>query len=432
MAITFPISGSTGVSAPGTTATSGAFSPTAGSVIWVFVGSNEVDDLVITNSGTALTWTSADSIEFLDADVYAEIFWAYNANAQSNITVTATGSSGTFFVKPVVSEGVNTTDPVGATGTELTGTNPFSANVYVSTVNNSRGIGMALDPVGAADSGSPTSTDGVFTSLKISSNDINAIAVAKAASTPTSGTNVPFNCSATGSSLFVFLGVEVLPGAASQEITPNGMATGEAFGTAKLNLQVLPTGITTGEALGTAQLNLTLTGTGIASAEAIGDAVVMGIAPEGIASAEAFGTPLVTYQQTVSPSGIASEEAVGVPEDIQIGYPQDVSPTGIESSELIVAPRVRLAKKLVLSTPSIQETPAGWGRLYSRYGIHRGISIVKTGPGVFYETRYPAQTLIEEVEKVYMGGHRHTITVAEAQELTTAGYGSYITLEDND
>lgn len=432
MAITFPTSGTTGAGV-GTTATSGTFSPGASTVIFAFVATPSNPTFTISNSGTALTWTKRVELIGGEAGVL-QIWSAPNATAQTDITVTATASVSTIFmVKPVVAAGVDTTAPVGATGTDgATGGNNYTQNLYTSTVNNSVGIAVGVDASDVTNSSLPTSTDGIFTSLRKSSNLFTSMALSKSAATATAGTAVgfTFNCSTSGVD-WITAALEVLPAPSVQNVSPSGISSGETFGTAKVNLQVSPSGIATGETLGTPQLNLSVAPSGIAGAEAFGTAIIGAIAPAGIDSGESFGTALVTYQQFVSPSGIATGEAVGAPEGIQVGYPQDVSPEGIESLEAIVAPSVRLSKKLVLRTPSIQETPAGQDWLYRRYGIHRGISIVKTGPGVFYETRYPAQTLIEEVEKVYMGGHVHTITVEEADELTTAGYGSYITLEDN-
>tara|TARA_R100001198_G_scaffold87145_1_gene62144 strand:- start:936 stop:1433 length:498 start_codon:yes stop_codon:yes gene_type:complete len=83
------------------------------------------------------------------------------------------------------------------------------------------------------------------------------------------------------------------------EITPTGIASAEAFGTAA---------VTTGVVY--------ITPTGIAGAEAFGTAVIsstVDIAPTGIASVEAFGTAVLsqTDTQDISPTGIASDEAFG-------------------------------------------------------------------------------------------------------------------------
>jgi hypothetical protein len=431
MAITFPTSGTTGIGI-GTTGTSGTFSPGAGTVIFVFVASHDQPSFTISNSGTALTWTKRVELIGGEAGVL-QIWSAPNTNAQSNITVTATAnSSSIFLVKPVVGAGVDTSTPTGATGTDdTTGGNNYTQNLYTSTVNNSVGIALGIDNNNASNSSLPTSTDGIFTTLKQSSNLITGMALSKSSATATAGTSVPFtfNCSNTGVDWLV-AAVEVLPAPEVQTVSPSGISSGEAIGTAQLNLTISPSGISTSEALGTSQLNLTLTASGIASAEAFGTADVGAISPAGISSEEAFGVPLVTYQQFVSPTGIPSGEAVGTPEDIFTGYPQDVLPTGIESLERVPEPLVGLLSKLVVRPPTIQETPAGPGRFFSRFGIHRGISIVKRNDDTYYQTRYPSQVEIEETQAIYLGGAVTEVSVEEAASLTAAGFGSYVFLED--
>lgn len=100
----------------------------------------------------------------------------------------------------------------------------------------------------------------------------------------------------------------------------------------------------------------------IPSAEAFGAPAIatgpLGLRPTGIASVEAFGTPWVTYPQTVQPSAISSAEAfgtaaiehslnlAGVPSaeafgiaTMQLG-PVALSPAGIESAEVFGACRI--------------------------------------------------------------------------------------------
>ena len=81
-------------------------------------------------------------------------------------------------------------------------------------------------------------------------------------------------------------------------------------------------------------------------------------------------------------------------------------------------------------TPSVQETPAGWNRLFMRYGIHRGISVLKVN-GIYSPYRYPAQTEIAEAEEVYLGGHQYIIDETTKDNLTNPAiggvYGDYIT-----
>jgi len=247
--------------------------------------------------------------------------------------------------------------------------------------------------------------------------------------------------------------VGVPSGAFDQDILPSGIATGEAFGSPNVVAVIGPTGIASGEAFGGLIISTpqpqTIEAEGVASGEAFGtlttrlylgpsgiaSTTVFGtprlaalIGPVGIASGEAFGSTNVAIEQFVTPSGIASAEAFGAAV-LDIGYPQTIEVVGIESREVVEDPHVRNLHRLLLVNPSIQETPAAWDRLHVRFGIHRGITIIKDADGVWSSVRYPAQTEIEAAQKVFLGGRRHDITPDEADELTDAGYGSYITLE---
>lgn len=54
-----------------------------------------------------------------------------------------------------------------------------------------------------------------------------------------------------------------------------------------------------------------------------------------------------------------------------------------------------------------------------------GISVLKEG-SAYRQVESPAQTELEAATAYYLGGHRHPITVAEKDDLTAAGYGSFI------
>lgn len=123
-------------------------------------------------------------------------------------------------------------------------------------------------------------------------------------------------------------------GAAALEITPTGIASAEAFGTATLAQQVSATGIASVEAFGTAVLEQQIAPSGIASLEAFGTQTVgiggQYLSPGSIASAEAFGAQTVGVGgQYLSPSGIASLETFGSP-----SLPLLVSVAGIASAEV--------------------------------------------------------------------------------------------------
>lgn len=125
----------------------------------------------------------------------------------------------------------------------------------------------------------------------------------------------------------------------SQDISPSGIASAEAFGTPMVGLHVAPSGAASSEAFGTAVVTtgpVTITMTGIASAEALGMPVVgsVTIRPTGIASSEAFGAPTLTLW--IAPTGIASAGAFGA---ATITVPAvSIAPLGIGSGATVGFP----------------------------------------------------------------------------------------------
>lgn len=73
------------------------------------------------------------------------------------------------------------------------------------------------------------------------------------------------------------------------------------------------------------------------------------------------------------------------------------------------------------TTPTISEGPAGQGRLFSRYRLVRGITVVKSN-GEYYEVRYPSEDEINEAEVAYIGGYSYEVDEAEKADLEAAGY----------
>lgn len=189
------------------------------------------------------------------------------------------------------------------------------------------------------------------------------------------------------------------------------------------------TGIASAEAFGTPNVVVVITPTGIPSGEAFGSTTVQGaLSPTGIPSGEAFGSPVVSIQQFITVTGIPSAEAFGSP-SLQLGYPQSLTMIGIPSEQAFGFPTVANRSVQVLTPNTVQETPAGRNILHIRYGIDRGISIIKRQDGTYYETRYPAQVELEQALKYYLGGYRHLLTPDEAADLTAHGFGSLIHLE---
>jgi hypothetical protein len=73
------------------------------------------------------------------------------------------------------------------------------------------------------------------------------------------------------------------------------------------------------------------------------------------------------------------------------------------------------------TTPTVSEGPAGEGRLFSRYRLVRGVTILKID-GEYYELRYPSSEEIAEAEVAYIGGYSYEVSPGEKADLEAAGY----------
>lgn len=78
--------------------------------------------------------------------------------------------------------------------------------------------------------------------------------------------------------------------------------------------------------------------------------------------------------------------------------------------------------------PTIKTFPVGEHRLFQFFQkLDLGVTVYKVG-SVYYEDPYPAEDVLRTASAVYAGGHVHVVSDAVAAELTTAGYGAYLTL----
>jgi hypothetical protein len=73
------------------------------------------------------------------------------------------------------------------------------------------------------------------------------------------------------------------------------------------------------------------------------------------------------------------------------------------------------------TTPTISEGPAADGRLFSRYRLTRGVSVLKID-GEYYELRSPSSEEIAEAEAAYIGGYSYEVSAGEKAALEAAGY----------
>jgi hypothetical protein len=73
------------------------------------------------------------------------------------------------------------------------------------------------------------------------------------------------------------------------------------------------------------------------------------------------------------------------------------------------------------TTPTISEGPAAEGRLFSRYRLTRGISVLKID-GVYYQMRTPSSEEVASAQEAYMGGYSYVVSPGEKAALEAAGY----------
>jgi hypothetical protein len=142
----------------------------------------------------------------------------------------------------------------------------------------------------------------------------------------------------TTASMATFGGNDGITAALRPQVV-GGISSGQAFGFARLVLNIKPIGISSAEAFGSTNTGIHLIG--IPSAQAFGNATISSVVsaqtirPAGISSAEAFGA--TRLQLFLKPTGISSTEAFGFSR-LQL-Y---VKPFGIPSFETFGALRTNL------------------------------------------------------------------------------------------
>jgi hypothetical protein len=73
------------------------------------------------------------------------------------------------------------------------------------------------------------------------------------------------------------------------------------------------------------------------------------------------------------------------------------------------------------TTPTISEGPVGYGRLFSRFRLTRGVSVLKVD-GQYYETRNPSSEEVQAAQAAYIGGYSYEVSPGERAALQAAGY----------
>ena len=77
--------------------------------------------------------------------------------------------------------------------------------------------------------------------------------------------------------------------------------------------------------------------------------------------------------------------------------------------------------------PTVEEGPAGGGRLFFRYRINRADTVLLNADGSYSQYRSPGIEELEAAVQFYQGGHIYEITEAERTSLIAGGYGPNIT-----
>lgn len=81
--------------------------------------------------------------------------------------------------------------------------------------------------------------------------------------------------------------------------------------------------------------------------------------------------------------------------------------------------------KYYLTTPTEEYGPAGGGRLFIRYRLTRGLTLIRN-LGVWSTTAFPTEDVLKEADMYFLGGHEYEIAQGVYQDLVNAGYGDNV------
>jgi hypothetical protein len=281
-----------------------------GDVMWAIVGISDTQTSLSAPTG----WTLYNQVDQTRA--HTAVFWRVKQSGDTSVTVSWTTTArvqGLCVSWP----GVDTTTPGDGWGTY---TRPSAGTTYPVTVTAGTGRHAVMFSTTRGTIASNTWTpDSALTELLDVGNTATAyFSVQLAAGTASAGSNTYTSTASTSNSNGAAAVFYLVPASGGVTVSPSGLATAEAFGTAAVSatLTASPSGIATAGAFGTATVSTTLTCSpaGLASGEAFGTAAVsatLTASPSGIATAESFGTAAVSATLTASPTGIASGEAFG-------------------------------------------------------------------------------------------------------------------------
>ncbi|WP_086847063.1 hypothetical protein [Amycolatopsis kentuckyensis] len=166
-----------------TPATTASFSPPAGALLFALCEADELNTFSISNTGTALTWTSVGVSINQSGQGSIQVYWAYNASAQSNITVSSAraGSFTANALKVLVFTGAETSF-TGAKATAL------AATVNITTTGPNSWVWAAhIEENGGADT---AATGCSFNDAETTFGGIGGGVLKRTATTPAAGTVV--------------------------------------------------------------------------------------------------------------------------------------------------------------------------------------------------------------------------------------------------
>lgn len=294
--------------------------------------------LAITGVGAQSTYT-APSGWHLDGNSRSDGEFNYGQQPSGTVvpattftdSVSAAWSAYAFTLQPAVAAAVPTAEGFGAVSVTQTAT---LQTVTASAIASSEAFGSVS--VAASHSVAPSAIASTETFYN--------------ATIGTAGSLVPQPITSAES----FGTAQVAPGGVA--VSPTGIASSEAFGTAELDRSFSVAAIASSEHFGTASLTLYVTPTAIASAEHFG-ATTLGVSVNatGIASAESFGSTTVTAgTSALAPTAIASGEQFG---SVQVSTHGGISPTAIASGEIVPSPVMGVGL-LATGIASVEAVPA--------------------------------------------------------------------------
>jgi len=261
-----------------TPATTAAFSPPAGSLLFAICEADELNTFSISNTGTALTWTSIGASTNQSGEGSIQIYWAYAAAAPGSITVSSarTGSFTANALKVLVFTGAETS----FTGAKAAA---FATTVNVTTTGNNSWVWAGhIEENGGADT---AATGCSFNDAETSFGGIGGGVLKRTATTPASGTVVTIGVTSATIPAIVAFEVKEGAGSTTQGGTSTALHPGKGPTQARFYQTPRSTDVTT------TALTLSDTATG-ATAGVPADTAAIGVALADTASGVRAGVPV--------------------------------------------------------------------------------------------------------------------------------------------